>query len=862
MPGYTPLDLAAYQNAGADVLKSPLRFARGDVVLRGIPFRIGSPDDTLPYVRLGPDGVDVPMLVDFEQPVQTILVAHLLLDSVLLAGGPAGHVVATYTVHMEGGGTVDIPIRELFEIGALAREDREFEDDLPSRDVVTAKQNLDLPNAASWAWRNATPSLLAYSDSYPGLHPRRAGTWRWAVRRLEESRDVFPGGYRLWVWRDPDGRNATGLEIRPTGTPFVVAGITVGDLPEDPIIRTGREPVTITLLDPAEAASDGDLQVGVDRGVATYAWPLLPGTPEAFLSDEIPGWGQAPSTTASPAYAEVAATPSATLEIRRNDVVLGSVRWSDVIDGGVAEDAGRVRIEWVDRTRNWVHTTVVDEATGAPVPCRIHFRSPSGVPWQPHGHNNHVNADLPAWGVDVGGDTRLGAVSYALIDGRCQGWLPEGDVLVEVVRGFEYEPLRERVRIEPGQRDLRLSIRRWVDLRREGWLSGDTHVHFPSVDASHLEAAAEDLHVVNLLQMQVGHLFANIEDFSGRPSVSADGETIVYVGSENRQGALGHMGLLGLQEPIMPWSTDGAGGREGEVGGTIETTLSHWADAAHAQGGLVVLPHFNPAVNGEAATLIATGRIDAVEMVRLFQYPHEEYYRYLNAGYRLPLVGGTDKMTNEVPAGICRTYVRLDDDEPFTYETWTRNLTAGRTFLSSGPILHLRVEGKDIGDTVRVAAGGGTVDVEVSAESAAPFEILQLVVGGRVAAEASAPTGTRKLALRERLKVDGHTWIAARAGGPAYYDARRTLDAMERGVFAHTSPIYVACGDEDWSMRDDRMYEYLLTRVDAARTYVRDVTARTRLGGGGHPHGEDDHLAFLERPFLEARERLLARLKR
>jgi hypothetical protein len=119
------------------------------------------------------------------------------------------------------------------------------------------------------------------------------------------------------------------------------------------------------------------------------------------------------------------------------------------MDRGSAVDPGRVRVEWVDRTRQ-VHTTVVDGATGRPVPCRIHFRSASGIPWQPHGHHDHVNDDLPSWHMDVGGDIRLGAVPYAVIDGRCQGWLPEGDVLVDVVRGFEYEPLRTAVRISRG----------------------------------------------------------------------------------------------------------------------------------------------------------------------------------------------------------------------------------------------------------------------------------------------------------------------------------------------------------------------------------------------------------------------------
>ena len=34
-------------------------------------------------------------------------------------------------------------------------------------------------------------------------------------------------------------------------------------------------------------------------------------------------------------------------------------------------------------------------------------------------------------------------------------------------------------------------------------------------------------------------------------------------------------------------------------------------------------------------------------------------YQYLNYGYRLPLVGGTDKMSGDVPVGLYRTYARL-----------------------------------------------------------------------------------------------------------------------------------------------------------------------------------------------------------
>ena len=90
-----------------------------------------------------------------------------------------------------------------------------------------------------------------------------------------------------------------------------------------------------------------------------------------------------------------------------------------------------------------MHVTVLDDETGRPVPCRVHFRSPEGVPYQPHGHHDHVNSDLGTWHIDVGGDLRLGRATYAYIDGTCQGWLPRGDVIVDVARGYEYEPLRE-----------------------------------------------------------------------------------------------------------------------------------------------------------------------------------------------------------------------------------------------------------------------------------------------------------------------------------------------------------------------------------------------------------------------------------
>ena len=278
---------------------------------------------------------------------------------------------------------------------------------------------------------------------------------------------------------------------------------------------------------------------------------------------------------------------------------------------------------------------------------------------------------------------------------------------------------------------------------------------------------------------------------------------------------LGHLVLWGLRQPVNPWCTDGP--IEGELGGTLEENLSHWADECHAQGGTVIVPHL-PQPNGERAALVATGRADALEMIVQRPDAHEAYYRTLNCGYRMPLVGGTDKMSNEVPVGLYRTYAHLGD-EPFSYESWCRAVRSGKTFLSGGPIVGLKVEGGEIGDVVRIS-GPGTVAVEATAEGIFPMHTLQLIQDGMVVASIEEPRGSRRLSLETSVEVRGHSWFAARCGGEGYFDGSGHLDSWERGCFAHTSPVYVACG-EDWWRFDPDVAQHMLTLTQGAMAYIQ-----------------------------------------
>jgi len=107
--------------------------------------------------------------------------------------------------------------------------------------------------------------------------------------------------------------------------------------------------------------------------------------------------------------------------------------------------------------------------------------------------------------------------------------------------------------------------------------------------------------------------------------------------------------------------------------------------------------------------------------------------------------------------------------------------------------------------------------------------------------------GGRQADINEELRIEENSWIACRAFGVDYH-----LDEWGRQVFAHTSPVYLACGGGDWTMTDPEGIRYMRTLVEGAREYVRHTAVRRSDQLTTHHHGEADHLAWLERPFAEA----------
>jgi hypothetical protein len=178
-------------------------------------------------------------------------------------------------------------------------------------------------------------------------------------------------------------------------------------------------------------------------------------------------------------------------------------------------------------------------------------------------------------------------------------------------------------------------------------------------------------------------------------------------------------------------------------------------------------------------------------------------------------VGGTDKMGAHLPVGANRTYAHLGQGE-LTFESWAAAVREGRTFMTTGPLLQLEVDGHGPGDEIALGAGGGTLEARVEARSFVPFQALELVWNGEVVASSEDRAGTREMSLVEKVPVSGPGWLAARCGSPF-----SPTTTWWMGVRAHTSPVYVTQpGRELFSAP---VAEYMLTLIDGAETWTNTL---------------------------------------
>jgi hypothetical protein len=197
------------------------------------------------------------------------------------------------------------------------------------------------------------------------------------------------------------------------------------------------------------------------------------------------------------------------------------------------------------------------------------------------------------------------------------------------------------------------------------------------------------------------------------------------------------------------------------------------------------------------------------------------YYQYLNAGFRLPIAAGTDKMGDNIPVGSNRLYARPVGES--NYQGWLAGLKAGNGFITNGPILTFEADGQSSGAVVRFS-GKRRVRARATARSILPFGNLELVVNGEAVGSKSlqdrrrpGPDGLYRLEIEDAFDLVRSSWLAARvADSPG---SRGGILPRGLTVFAHSNPIYFS--KDGARVREPASIRYLQTYLKGTLHWLK-----------------------------------------
>lgn len=770
----------------------------------------GIPFDVWGAVVVADEAVTIPV-----EPVVARWLVFLHTSDLRPAGpGPArgegqlGEHAADYVVVYADGSELRTPIRRRHQVGAFQRR-----------------------------WGENCFEAVADHKPQPSYDTEIPGWGRKQIRVTEE--DGGPWVNWIWAWENPGPeKEIVALRCEPGNGLLLLLGVSAGSTPTLPLRWRPRRSAVLTIPDSTplrHGAREHDVRglVQLDMGqiIACVPRPLYPHD----------GWAD-PGTSPLP-------------RIGTHQVIVDYASHADAcfhLEGGETIPVARVEagmagpvFEAIAPARQRV--TIRAEVAGAPgpTPVRLHVHGEAGEYLAPIDRNRYPN---PSWFEDYSVDSVHYHVHHATyIRGEATVNLPLGRVYVEVSKGFEFEPVRRVFEINEETREIVIVLEKALPWREMGWVTADTHVHFLSPATAHLEGAAEGVNVINLLASQWGELMTNVGDFDGKNTwgsreCGGDGEYLVRVGTENRQHVLGHISLLGYRGALIAPMAVG-GPDESAIGDPVEVLLTEWARQCRGQGGLVVLPHF-PDPRAEHAATIVDGSVDAVEMTSfgdlyggLDPYSLADWYRYLNCGYPVPVVGGTDKMSAATPVGAVRTYARIAPSGAFSYEEWQESVRRGHTFVTYGPLLVFEVDGQPMGSRIELAADGGTVDVTWRVASVTtPMTRVELVVNGET--RESVAVSPREGSGHWSVKLDRTSWIALLVRGvfPAHdvpfpfldpwlklLAARRPSPASEI-IAAHSSAVMVHIPGRPLFTRADAVT--ILEQIEGALAYVDTIGTR------------------------------------
>ena len=450
----------------------------------------------------------------------------------------------------------------------------------------------------------------------------------------------------------------------------------------------------------------------------------------------------------------------------------------------------------------------INDIDGNPLPCRIHLKDAAGKPQKAFGQ--------PFWH------------DHFVASGRVAVSLGPGTYSWEIERGPEHSRASGTTDVAASQTEtVDVMLRRVASLRKEGWYSGDLHVHRPIDDVKSL-MQAEDLDFAPVIEWWNARGGDLPED--QQLQVSFDGHRIFEfrAGEDEREG--GALLYIGLKRPLdlnvrsreFPSPMHFVGqARERDKQVWIDIEKPFWWDVptwlASGQMNSIGLAN-NHMCRRRMYESEAWGRPRDVSRlpnpVGNGYWTQEIYYHILDAGIRMPPSAGSASGVLPNPVGYNRVYVHLGDDN-FTRDAWFDGLAAGRCFVTNGPLLRVTAGEHLPGEVLKLPPTGLlNVDISILLTSHDRVSDIEVIHNGRIIKRLDCSEQLTQR-LTESVSIEEPGWFLVRA----------ITDVDSTFRFASTAPWYVEGpgGEQRISRASAKFFlDWVDERIERVRESVAD----------------------------------------
>jgi hypothetical protein len=217
-------------------------------------------------------------------------------------------------------------------------------------------------------------------------------------------------------------------------------------------------------------------------------------------------------------------------------------------------------------------------------------------------------------------------------------------------------------------------------------------------------------------------------------------------------------------------------------------------------------PSKDESVNNELPVDLALGKVDYIEVLGFSEHKStaQVWYRLLNCGFHLPAAAGTDAMANFAslrgPVGLNRAYASVPLG-PLKIEPWLNAVKHGQTFATNGPLLGLKLDGKEVGDTLKLQSGKSEVKLTAWLRSFVPVNHLELICNGKIARELKLNSDGQSADIDDTIPGLQTGWCLLRASND-----KATYPVLDLYPYATTSPIYINVANSSPDRRADAAY--------------------------------------------------------